>query len=226
MSENISNGESRFLYPVALQVSERHCLVVGGGTVGARKATALVDAGAIVTIVSPELCADALILVNDGKARHIAESFMPAQMDNIFLVIAATDNPTVNAEVAREARRRGILVNMAAPGEESEADFGDFATMATVRRGDLLLAVTTGGAGPALSARIRRELSATFGAEWEPTISLLSELRTAAKTNLPDTQARTSVLRTIAGKADHFAELYKNGDGEIARQEAFACLSL
>ncbi|MBC7807964.1 MAG: bifunctional precorrin-2 dehydrogenase/sirohydrochlorin ferrochelatase [Akkermansiaceae bacterium] len=226
MSENIPNSENRFLYPVALDVRGRRCLVVGGGTVGARKAMALADAGAAVTIVAPELCADALILVNDEKAQHTAEPFVPDHLEDAFLVVVATDSPAVNADVSREARRRGVLVNMAAPGDESDTDSGDFATMATVRRGDLLLAVTTGGAGPALSAQIRRELSARFGEEWEPTVSLLSEMRVIAKTEFTDPERRMTVLRRVAGKADHFAALYKNGDGETARKEAFACLSL
>ncbi|MBC8136596.1 MAG: bifunctional precorrin-2 dehydrogenase/sirohydrochlorin ferrochelatase [Fibrella sp.] len=227
MSENIPNSENRFLYPVALQVSGRHCLVVGGGAVGARKATALADAGAIVTIVAPELCADAMVLVSDDKAQHVAERFTPTHLNDAFLVVVATDSPEANADITREARMRGILVNMAAPGEGSDTESGDFATMATVRRGDLLLAVTTGGAGPALSAQIRREISARFGEEWKPTVSLLSELRAAAKTAFPDdSQKRTTILRRIADKADHFAALYKNGDGEAARKEAFACLSL
>ncbi len=226
MSENIPPGENRFLYPVALDIRGRPCLVVGGGAVGARKAAALADAGAVVSLVSPELCADALILVNDEKAHHTAEPFTPAHLNDAFLVVVATDNPAVNAEVAREARLRNILVNMAAPGDESDTDSGDFATMATVRRGDLLLAVTTGGAGPALSAQIRRELSARFGEEWEPTVALLSELRVAAKTGIPaDPERRSTVLRRVAGMADHFAALYKNGDGETARKDAFSCLS-
>jgi precorrin-2 dehydrogenase/sirohydrochlorin ferrochelatase len=226
VTENIPVSESRFLYPVALQVTGRLCLVVGGGAVGARKAAALADAGAEVSVVSPTLSADALALVNDERVKHIAEPFTAAHLDGVFLVIAATDNPAVNAEVAREAKQRGLLVNMAAPGDGNDADSGDFATMATVRRGDLLLAVTTGGAGPSLSAKIRRELSATFGEEWEPTVALLSELRVAAKTTIGDAERRTTALRRVAGKADRFAALYKSGDGETARQEALACLTL
>lgn len=227
VSENISTSENRFLYPVALQVSGRLCLVVGGGAVGARKAAALADAGAEVRVVSPTLCADAMILVNDGRAKHIAEPFSGAHLGGVFLVIAATDNPAVNAEVARAAKERGLLVNMAAPGDGSDADSGDFATMATVRRGDLLLAVTTGGAGPSLSAKIRRELSATFGEEWEPTVALLSEMRTLAKEAFPNNfERRKTALWRVSEKTDRFAALYKNGDGETARQEALACLSL
>ncbi|MBC8139995.1 MAG: bifunctional precorrin-2 dehydrogenase/sirohydrochlorin ferrochelatase [Armatimonadetes bacterium] len=225
MIENELQTSSPFLYPVALSVLGRSCVVVGGGAVGARKASALVDAGASVFIVSPELSAEARELVSLG-VRHVAKPFEPAFLDGAFLVIAATDVETVNAAIARAARERNVLCNLAAPGDDGHTATGDFATMATVRRGDLIFAVTTGGAGPALSAYLRRELSARYGAEWGDTVLLLGTVRDAAKAALPGDAERTAALRSLAGKAETIAALIKSGDLNAARQEAWACLTL
>ncbi len=225
MSDNSPTNPNRLLFPVALDVSGRRCAVVGGGAVGARKAGALAEAGAEVTIVSPTLCAAALELVSDEIVRHVAKPFHASHLDGAFLTVAATDLPAVNAEVAAAARARHILVNMAAPGDGNESETGDFVTMATVRRGDLLIAVTTGGAGPALSARIRSELSERYGEEWGEVVSLLAELRAEAKVVYTHPEKRNGVLRRVAVKADRLAALVKGGDVDGARKEAWACLS-
>jgi precorrin-2 dehydrogenase/sirohydrochlorin ferrochelatase len=100
----------------------------------------------------------------------------------------------------------------------------DFMTMATIRRGDLLVAVTTGGAGPSLSARLRDELDARFGPEWEPYVSLLREMRERAKGTIPDSKRRAEALRRLAAN-DGIRQALAAGDPDSARQEALACLS-
>jgi siroheme synthase (precorrin-2 oxidase/ferrochelatase) len=91
--------------------------------------------------------------------------------------------------------------------------------MATVRRGDLLLALTTGGAGPALSARLRRELDERFGTEWADYVALLGQMRDLAKQTLPDEKARTAALRRLAGR-DDVREKLARGDENGARRLA------
>ncbi len=85
------------LYPVALDVAGRRCLVVGGGAVGERRARALIEAGAQVGIVAPEISAALSALIQQGRAAHIAAPFMPEHLDGAFLVIAATNDSSVNA---------------------------------------------------------------------------------------------------------------------------------
>ena len=224
MIENEIRTSSPFLYPVALSVLGRQCVVVGGGAVGARKASALLDAGASVFIVAPELSDEARELASIG-VRTVSKAFEPAFLDGAFLAIAATNSETVNGNVARAARERGVLFNAAAPGDGGSTANGDFATMATVRRGDLIFAITTGGAGPALAAHLRRELSSRYGAEWDAAVLLLGTVRDAAKAALPDAAERTVALRNLAGKADAIAALVKSGNLDAAREEAWACLT-
>lgn len=195
-----------FLYPVALNLHGKTCVVVGDGAVGRRKAEALREAGATVTVLSLETTGP----------------FVETQLDGAFLVVAATDNPAVNEAIANAAQERGILLNLAAPGEET--DEGDFATMASVRRGSLLLAVTTGGAGPALSARLKKELHAQFGPEWALLTALLAEARAEAKKRIADPTERAERLRALAS-SETLLEKLRTGDFEGAMQETSECLT-
>jgi len=225
---------SPFLYPVALDVTGRLCVVVGGGAVGERKVGALVDAGARVVVIAPDATEGVRAHAAQGTLTWRAEPFAAALLDDgddVFLLVAATDNASVNASARDAARARRILFNAAAPIFEGNADGGDndaggdFATMATVRRGDLLVGVTTGGAGPALAARLKRELGAQFGAEWEPYVGLLARVRRDAKARICDATARTQALRRVASDDAIFA-LVAAGDLDGARAEATKCLSL
>lgn len=213
------------LYPIALDLRGRRCVVVGGGPVGERKALALMDAGAQVAVVAPAVTPTlAERLRADDRATHIETWFAPEHLHDAFLVVAATDSPPVNAAVAWAARERGALVNLAAPAETEAETEGDFVTMATVRRGELLLALTTGGAGPALTARLKREIEAQFGEEWGAYAALLREMRDEAKRRYADEKDRATALRKLAA-ADTVRTKLAAGDADGARAEARACLS-
>jgi len=217
------------LYPVALNLRGKRCVVVGGGTVGARKAQALLEAGAQVVVVAPEVTEAIAELAAQGRLEHCPKKFEASDLTGAFLVIAATDAPSVNAFVADVARASGVLLNLAAPVATNEttgaeSDSGDFVTMATVRRGELLLALTTGGAGPALSARLKRDLDAQFGPEWEPYVALLRDVRGEAYRRLATNTDAAAALRRIAAR-DDLREMIAAGDEQTARQEAMACLS-
>lgn len=205
------------LFPVALRLDGRRCAVVGGGAVGRRRAEALLACGAEVLVVDP-----APVTVPEG-AIHAAEPFAPDQLDGAFLVVAATSDPSVNAAVAQAARARGALVNLAAAGD----DAGDCIPMAAVRRGDLLVGVTTGGAGPAVAARLRRELEARFTESWTDYTALLAEVRCRAKASVADPEVRAARLRALAADETVFA-LLASGDAAAARrraEEVALCLS-
>ena len=135
-------------------------------------------------------------------------------------MIAATDRREVNKAVADAARVRGVLLNLAADADE--ADAGDFATMAMVRRDDLILGVTTGGAGPALSAHIRRDLEAQYDLYWEPYVALLGAMRTIARRAIADPDERAIALRRLAA-SDTVRNCFANGTGS-AYEEAMRCL--
>jgi siroheme synthase-like protein len=217
----MADSEAAYLYPIALDLRGRRCVIVGGGTVATRKAEGFLPTGATVVIVAPEISEPLAALIAEGRLEHHAAPFSPDHLMNAFLAVAATNNPDVNRAVGEAARAHGALLNAAAPGDD---EAGDFATMATVRRGDMLIAITTGGAGPALSARVKRELDAQFGPEWAPYIGLLRTMRDEAKAFIADDAQRVAALRRLAGHAPVLTALQR-GDTDTARREALSCLS-
>jgi siroheme synthase-like protein len=149
-------------FPIALHGERLTVVVIGGGSVGTRKALALVEAGATVRVVSPE------------RARRLSiarESYRAGQLDGATLVIAATDSRDVNAQIAVDAHSRGKLVNIT-----DFPDEGNFHTMALHRSGDITIAVSAGGV-PGAAARIRDAIAERFDARYGQAVSALRGLR-------------------------------------------------
>ena len=144
--------------------------MVGGGGVANRKARKLLQARARVVVVSPDVRPDLASMAVEVRRRPYREG----DLEGAFLAFAATDRREVNAAVAREAQERGVPVNVA-----DEPAEGDFALPSTLRRGQLQVAVSTGGASPTLAARIRHELEGLFGAEWAGIVEELGRAREA-----------------------------------------------
>jgi precorrin-2 dehydrogenase/sirohydrochlorin ferrochelatase len=171
-------------YPIFAVLEDQPCLVVGGGAVGERKVHDLMYAGARVTVVSRTLTPDLAALADRGEIRYLAADFDEAQVEGMALVMAATDDPEVNARVSAAAQGRGIWVNVA-----DAPEYCTFIVPAMVRRGDLTLAISTGGASPALARQLREELQQHFGPEYGPYLDLLQRLRSevlAARRGHPD----------------------------------------
>jgi precorrin-2 dehydrogenase/sirohydrochlorin ferrochelatase len=160
-------------YPVFTLIVDRPCLVVGGGGVGERKVLDLLEAGARVTLVSPDLTPALAALAAKGAIRHLQEDFQEEQVAGMALVIGATDDMAVNARVSAAAQARGIMVNIV-----DQPHLCTFIVPAQVRRGELTLAISTGGASPALARKIREELEHHFGPEYGPYLALLQAVRT------------------------------------------------
>lgn len=159
-------------YPVNLDITGRLCLVVGGGLVAARKISALLLSGAVVRVVSPESCLKVRRLAEEGRIEWLPRDFREADLDGAFLVIAATNCSEVQSRVAEQAKRRDVLLNSAEnPG------LSTFLVPARIRRGDFLLAVSTGGASPALSSLIKRKLAMQFGPEYGLLVALMAAIR-------------------------------------------------
>ncbi len=142
--------------------------MVGGGGVANRKARKLLQARARVVVVSPDVRPELASMAVEVRRRPYREG----DLEGAFLAFAATNRREVNAAVAWEAQERGVLVNVA--DEPSE---GDFALPSTLRRGQLQVAVSTGGASPTLAQRIRQELEEVFGHEWAGVVEALHEAR-------------------------------------------------
>ncbi len=159
-------------YPIFAIVTGRPVLVVGGGAVGERKVQDLVAAGARVTVVSREFTPALREMAAQGIIVALAGDFQPAQVTGMALVVGATDDPEVNAAVSRAAQEANIWVNIV-----DAPELCTFIVPAQVKRGDLTLAVSTGGASPALARRLRETLERAFGPEYGPYLDLLRAVR-------------------------------------------------
>lgn len=159
-------------FPINLALSGRPVVVIGGGAVAARKCAALSEAGAGITVIAPHLHDRLREMHEQGLLIHVAREFRAGDIADAFLVFAATDNPMVNAAVAEEARSRGILANIA-----DAPEIGTFTLPAVAKRGDLLIAVSTGGKSPALARRLREELEDLYGPEYAVIVELLGKVR-------------------------------------------------
>jgi precorrin-2 dehydrogenase/sirohydrochlorin ferrochelatase len=159
-------------YPIFLDLEDRHCLVVGGGGVGTRKAQGLLACGARVTVVSPRMDPALEALLPHERLCLERRAYRPEDMAGVFLAFSATDDSALNRRIQRDAADRKTLCNVA-----DRPELCDFILPAVVRRGALLLAITTSGKSPALAKRLRRQLEAQFGPEYENLIRLLGALR-------------------------------------------------
>ena len=158
-------------FPIALHGERIRAVVIGGGTVGTRKAIALTDAGAQVTVVAPQV-SEALAQAELARSVTIVrEEYDRARLKGANLVIAATDSREINAQIAVDAQANGQLVNIT-----DFPDEGNFHTMAVHRSGDVTIAVSAGGV-PGAAARIRDAISERFDRRYEQAVSVLRGLR-------------------------------------------------
>ena len=158
-------------------------MVVGGGTVATRKVGKLLQAGAEVVVVSPEV--HPALSGMDVEIQNRAYKY--GDLEGANLVFTATDSREVNAAVAREAKERGVPINVADRPSE-----GDFAVPSTLRRGDLQVAVSTGGASPTLARGIRNELEEAFGPEWAGIVEEFDTARRSGGTPGQDVEEEVS----------------------------------
>jgi siroheme synthase-like protein len=163
---------SKRYYPVSLDVDGKRCVIVGGGDVALRKVRSLLEHGALVQVISPELCAGLQELSDSGRIMALERPYAGGDAAGAFVVVAATDDIDINRKVAAEAERRGILVNVV-----DMPNLSNFIVPSHLRRGDLSIAVSTGGASPALARRIRERLESDFGEDYEKLLSLAGQAR-------------------------------------------------
>ena len=171
----------------------RACLVVGAGTIAAPKIASLLRAGATVTVVAPRANAAIAAQAEAGAVIWHEREFAAADLDGMFLAIAATDLQPVNHAVAEEARARGVLVNSVDDPPDC-----DFFYPSVVRRGDLLIAISTAGKSPALAQRLREEIDAMLPEDTGPWLDQLGETRLKMLAAFPPGEDRKQALHLLA----------------------------
>jgi precorrin-2 dehydrogenase / sirohydrochlorin ferrochelatase len=159
-------------YPLFLDITGRKCVVVGGGNVAERKVRRLLACGARVEVVGKSLTPLLAAWNGEGKVVHRDADYEDSCLVGAFLVIGATDDEAINGRIARYARALRIPVNII-----DDPTRCDFILPSIVERGDLFIAVSTGGRSPALAKKIRKELEALYGPEYAILLEILGELR-------------------------------------------------
>ena len=200
-----------FGYPVLLELAGRRVVVVGEFAVEAGKVEGLLVAGAEVTVVAKGPAAALDRLEADPRVTVHRRGYAgPADLAGAVLCVASAAEPGVRDAIAADARAAGVLVNVM-----DDVPNCDFAAPAIVRRGDLVIAVGTGGRAPALASRLRAELAERFGPEWTELVDLVGQVRTATLPHLPDFDDRSRRWKA-ALDLDELEQLVATGQAEEA----------
>jgi precorrin-2 dehydrogenase/sirohydrochlorin ferrochelatase len=204
------------LYPANIRISGRRCVIIGGGRVAARKAAVLLECGALVKVVSPAL--DAEFETMAGSIEHVERSYARGDLEGSFLVIAATDDDETNRAVEEEARSGNLMLNVVDKPEQC-----NFYVPSSIRRGELMITISTGGRLPALAKRLREQLEEEFPREWEPALQLLGKARANVISRVKDEERKKQCLTDLA--ALDLVPLLQAGGPQAAQVEIDKCIS-
>lgn len=198
-------------YPVYLNLENKRCLVVGGGEVAERKVLTLLEAGAGVMVISPRLTARLRELVRQQRITWLERGYQKGDLKDCFLVIGATDDRKLHKQLTAEADQYNLLINIV-----DVPEYCNFIVPSTVKRGDLLISISTGGKSPALAKKIRRQLEQEFGPEYAEFLNLMGQCRQEIIRKVPDGQRRKAIFQQLVDT--DLLQLVKAGDEEGFKQ--------
>ena len=179
-------------YPLFIDLQDRRVLIVGGGSVAEHKVESVIEAGAAVTLVAPELTPELQRLATFGSIEVRKRKFKEGDLEGALLVISATDDPAIQEQVAAAARARKIPVNTV-----DQPRLCDFIVPAIVRRGDVILAISTSGKSPALAAALRAKLDSVVTNDAARAARILGEVRSDVHLRFTDPDQRKEVFERI-----------------------------
>lgn len=210
MARKKSNSTNAPLYPVFLNLTNVPVLIVGGGIVAVRKLESLLSAGAHVTMVSPELHPSTK--KHRSRMTIARREYRASDLKGKKLVFAATNHPDVNMLIARQAKRRGIFVNVIAPPEA-----GDVQIPGSIKHGSFCIAISTGGASPTLARAWRMKLEKMIGPEWGEWVALLEQKRQHILSNIRDETRRVRLLQRL-GDLSWAKRVKRKGIAHVRRE--------
>ncbi|MBC2717486.1 MAG: bifunctional precorrin-2 dehydrogenase/sirohydrochlorin ferrochelatase [Desulfobacteraceae bacterium] len=204
-------------YPVNLDIKNKNCLVVGGGSVASRKAKTLMECGACVTVVSPEFTEALQNIEQNSNITLVQRPYETHDLEGKFLVIGATDNEKLNRRINADAEKRNMLCNIA-----DVPEICNFILPSIIRRKDLCIAISTSGKSPAFAKKLRKDLEKTFGDEYALILTLMGEIRK----KLLATEHAPEAHKPIFEKLIHnnLLEMIKNNEKEHINQLLFEVL--
>ncbi len=202
-------------YPVFLNLNGKTAVVIGGGKTAERKARTLIQAGASVKVISPDITASLKELKKTGRLTHIKKPYRKGDLKGAFIVIAGTSSVQINTKIANDARHAGIgsgrLVNVIDTPSE-----GNFIAPSIVKRGPLTIAISTGGSSPAASKLIRKEIEKLYSAEFAHYLRSLEKTRKKVLSGIKDRKKRERLLKSFASEKI-FKKLRKRGAFYISK---------
>jgi len=199
-------------YPVHLDIKNRNCLIVGGGAVGTRKVNTLLECGAHVTVVSPDPTSQLARLASEASITLKRRAYRSDDLSGMFLVIGATDDETLNLQISKDAERAHILCNIV-----DRPEVCNLILPSIVRRGDLVITISTSGKSPALAKNLRQKLETQFGREYADFLLLMGAIRQKLLSQSHEPEAHKALFNQLidsdliqlmqAGKAEEINSL-------------------
>lgn len=198
-------------YPVYLNLEDRRCVVIGGNRHAKEKVGDLLNAGADVTVIAPELNAELEALAEAGRITALRRGYQAGDLEGAFLVISAAMNSAINARVWEEAAERDILINSI-----DDVPHCNFIAPSIVRQGDLIISISTSGTAPALAVRLRQCLSRKLGPEYSRFLELVRPLRQQLPKLYPEFQQRRAIWYRVVDS--DVLDLLRQQDDNAARR--------
>lgn len=178
-------------YPINLNVENKKCFVIGGGKIALEKILGLIEANAKIFVIAPKVCAEVEELFQNGKINLIREKYSSEKISDGEILIAATNNFELNQKILSDGREKNFLVNIV------DSFDGDFTVPSRIRRGDFLLAISTGGKSPGFSRFVRQMLENEFDENFSAGVEIISKYRAEVKKILPTFEERINFWRKV-----------------------------
>jgi precorrin-2 dehydrogenase / sirohydrochlorin ferrochelatase len=179
-------------YPIYLNLAAKRVLVIGGGEVAERKIESLLGTGAAIVVVSPDVTSRIVLLATEKRIKLHRRHYKTGDCQGAAFVFSTTDDPDVSQTVFQDAHTAGALVNTA-----DRPALCDFIMPAVVRRGDIAIAISTGGTSPGLAARLRQKIARLIGPEYGLLAQLLARARPQILRRIPDQTERKALQYRI-----------------------------
>ncbi len=206
------------LFPVFINLTDKPCLVLGGGQVAARKVQNLLDCGAVVIVISPEAVDDIKQYSEQGLVKWLPRELEVNDLQGIFMVFVATSSPEANQQAVDWCRERNILVNAV-----DDPPNCDFYVPSVLRRNSLVLAVSTEGKSPLYARKLRKELESIITPEHGEYVDLLGEQRELIKETVSDINVRKRIFEALVNS--DILDLLRRGERVKVRERVQECIS-